>query len=215
MKDAETDPVVPARRKRGRPRDENMEARVLGAALSLFGERGWSGFSIEQVARIAKVGKGSVYLRWASADALLRDALQTQLRFVDDPDTGNIRDDLLNLARQLADAYFGDNGRAFLRIYVEGETIPGFDEYWEFQQDQMRTSRRILRRAAARGEISERFRVTTLLDALSGGILVHALQAPAPIAASDAARERLLHELVDLILTVADPAAARGVETAV
>ncbi|MFC7501632.1 TetR/AcrR family transcriptional regulator, partial [Nocardioides sp. GCM10030258] len=116
MSDDATEVLDSPKRKRGRPRDANMESRLLGAAISLFGSRGWAGFSIEQVARIAKVGKGTVYLRWPSAEALLREALQKRLRFVDDPDTGQLRTDLLSLAQQLAEVYGGENGRAFLRI---------------------------------------------------------------------------------------------------
>ncbi|MFW6868042.1 TetR/AcrR family transcriptional regulator [Nocardioides sp. CPCC 206347] len=200
MSDDATEVLDSPKRKRGRPRDANMESRLLGAAISLFGSRGWAGFSIEQVARIAKVGKGTVYLRWPSAEALLREALQKRLRFVDDPDTGQLRTDLLSLAQQLAEVYGGENGRAFLRIYLEGDVIPGFEEYWEFQQDQMRVARRILRRGEARGEVGNGIRVTTLLDALSGGILIHTLTAPAPVVASEEATTRVLEELVELVL---------------
>ncbi|MFD0094704.1 TetR-like C-terminal domain-containing protein, partial [Bacillus cereus] len=116
-------------------------------------------------------------------------------------DTGSVQRDLLSLAEQLAETYSGDNGRAFLRIYIEGDSIPGFREYWEFQQEQMRVARSILHRGQERGEISSRVRVTTLLDALSGGILVHSLTAPAPIIQSSVATRRLLEELVDMVLT--------------
>lgn len=188
-------------RKRGRPRDPEIDDRLMAAAVAVFASRGWAGFSIERVASAARVGKGSVYLRWGSASELLKEALQTKLRFVDDPDTGDVRRDLLGLAQQLAETYAGDNGRAFLRIYIEGDSIPGFTEYWEFQQEQMRVARAMLRRGQERGEISDHVRVTTILDALSGGILVHSLTAPAPVVQSSLATNRLLEELVDLALS--------------
>lgn len=194
----------PTARKRGRPRDPEIEDRLMAAAVAVFASRGWTGISIERVASAARVGKGSVYLRWGSASDLLREALQTKLRFVDDPDTGDVRRDLLSLAGQLAETYAGDNGRAFLRIYIEGDLIPGFQEYWAFQQEQMRVARSIIRRAQERGEISPRVRVTTILDALSGGILVHSLTAPAAVAQSSLATSRLLEELVELVLSRAD-----------
>ena len=187
-------------RKRGRPRNPEIDDRLMAAAVAVFASRGWAGFSIERVASAAKVGKGSVYLRWNTASDLLREALQTKLRFVDDPDTGNVRRDLLSLAEQLARIYSGDNGRAYLRIYTDGDLIPGFDEYWAFQQDQMRVARAMVRRGQERGEITAQVRVTTLLDALSGGILVHSLTAPAAVAQSSVATTRLLEELVDLVL---------------
>lgn len=187
--------------RRGRPRDPDIDNRLMTAAVAIFASRGWAGFSIERVASAARVGKGSVYLRWSSASELLKEALQTKLRFVDDPDTGDVRRDLIGLAQQLAETYVGDNGRAFLRIYIEGDSIPGFQDYWEFQQEQMRVARSILRRGQERGELSPHVRVTTILDALSGGILVHSLTAPAPVLQSSLASMRLLEELVDLVLS--------------
>jgi AcrR family transcriptional regulator len=194
-------------RKRGRPRDPEIDDRLMAAAVAVFASRGWAGFSIERVASVARVGKGSVYLRWGSAPDLLREALQTKLRFVDDPDTGDLRRDLLSLAEQLAEIYAGDNGRAFLRIYIEGDLIPDFQDYWAFQQEQMRVARSMLRRGQERGEISSRVRVTTILDALSGGLLVHSLTAPAAVAQSSLATMRLREELVDLVLSAAGEAA--------
>ena len=40
--------------------------QVYGAAILLFGERGWAGFSVEAVAKRAGVGKASIHLRWSS-----------------------------------------------------------------------------------------------------------------------------------------------------
>jgi AcrR family transcriptional regulator len=198
--DSEGAVAAPTGLKRGRPRDPAIDDRLMAAAIAVFAHRGWAGFSIERVAREARVGKGSVYLRWGSSSDLLKEALQTKMRFVDDPDTGDIRRDLISLAEQLSETFAGDNGKAFLRVYIEGEAIPGFTEYWEFQQQQMRVARSMIRRAQDRGEVSTGLRPTTVLDALSGGILVHSLTAPAPVLHSSMATRRLLEELVDLVL---------------
>ena len=59
----------------GRPRDAGLDERVYRAALALYGRVGWSGFSIEAVAREGRVGKASIYLRWSSKAELLADAV--------------------------------------------------------------------------------------------------------------------------------------------
>ena len=196
--------------RRGRPRDPDVERRIREAAVSVYAEVGWSGFNIERVAKEASVGKGSVYLRWTSASQLLLEAFQTELRFVDETiDTGSLRGDLEALAHQIARVYEGDHGRAYLRISIEADSIPGFDQYVEFQQSQMATSRRIVRRAVHRGELPADTRVTMLLDLLSGGLLVHALNTPETLASSMVQR-RYPSDLVDFILRAANAEASRA-----
>ena len=70
----ETTPEV--RRRRGRPRDPQLEERALEATLAVFGERGWVGLTIDEVAARALVGKSSIYLRWKDKETLLAAALR-------------------------------------------------------------------------------------------------------------------------------------------
>src|SRR5258708_22482671 len=60
----------------GRTRAPDVDRRVADAAVALFGEAGWAGFSVEAVAKRACVGKASIYLRWTTKEALLVDALR-------------------------------------------------------------------------------------------------------------------------------------------
>ncbi|HEY8720122.1 helix-turn-helix domain-containing protein, partial [Pengzhenrongella sp.] len=67
------------RRTRGRPRDPQLEDRALAATLEVFGETGWVGLTIDEVAARSRVGKSSIYLRWKDKETLLAAALrQTQ-----------------------------------------------------------------------------------------------------------------------------------------
>jgi len=89
----------------GRPRDPDVDRRVADAAITLFGEAGWAGFSFEAVARQASVGKASIYLRWQTKEALLVQALRLRVGIIDDVDTGSLRGDLIRLARQILDRW--------------------------------------------------------------------------------------------------------------
>ncbi len=64
------------RRGPGRPRDPELEARALEATLTVFGEKGWTGLTIEEVSSRARVGKSSIYLRWKDKETLLAAALR-------------------------------------------------------------------------------------------------------------------------------------------
>jgi AcrR family transcriptional regulator len=75
----------------GRPRDPDVDRRVADAAIALFGEAGWAGFSVEAVAKRACVGKASIYLRWPTKDALLVEALRRRVGTIAEVDTGSLR----------------------------------------------------------------------------------------------------------------------------
>ncbi|MEV1176192.1 TetR/AcrR family transcriptional regulator [Nonomuraea sp. NPDC049784] len=186
----------------GRRRDPEVDRKVTDAAIALYGECGWAGFSIEAVARASGAGKASIYLRWPSREALLVDALTSRIAPVTEVDTGNVRDDLLGLARQMLDLYLGDAGRAALRMGLEAEGIPAVDGPWQaLRASQSSAARALVRRAIDRGELPSETPVTMLLDTLCGGAMMHVMATPADL------RERLAADpgefaarLVDFLL---------------
>jgi AcrR family transcriptional regulator len=191
----------------GRPRDPSVDRRVAQAALDLFAESGWAGFSMEAVARRAGVGKASLYLRWSTKEALLADALTLRMGRIADLDTGTLRGDLVELAAQVLDVYTGDTGRAALRLSLEAEGTPGVAGHYEqLRQSQVLAARAIVRRGIRRGELPPGTSVTLLLDTLVGGAMMHALTTPAAHRA-DLARDtgRYASTLVDFLLRAVRP----------
>ena len=63
----------------GRPRNPEVDRRIADAAMEVFGELGWEGFTVEGVAKRAGVGKASIYLRWPTKEALLVDAVESRV----------------------------------------------------------------------------------------------------------------------------------------
>jgi AcrR family transcriptional regulator len=191
---------------RGRPRDPAVELRVVEAAADLYGELGWSGFSIEGVSRRASVGKASIYLRWSSREALLGDALLHRLGDVADADTGTVRGDLTELATQLVRLYMGHRGRAALRIGIEAPGIPSLGEAWRrLQSSRVLAARAMVRRGIKRGELPDTTSVTIMLDCLTGGAMMHAIATPPELHADLAASpDAYAKELVDFCLRSAE-----------
>jgi len=95
---ASTDRDTPTR-KPGRPRSARAHQAILAAALALLAEEGFEAMSMEGVAARAGVGKSTIYRRWASKEELLIEAVSSIHAEAPIVDTGNIRDDLLALAR--------------------------------------------------------------------------------------------------------------------
>jgi AcrR family transcriptional regulator len=197
----------------GRPRDPRVDRRVADAAITLFGEAGWAGFSVEAVAKRAGVGKASIYLRWPTKEALLVEALRLRVGIIDEVDTGSLREDLVRLARQILDLYLGDAGRAALRLGLEGDLIPGLAEQLSaLRRSQVLAARAIVRRGIGRGEVPDGTSITLLLDTLVGGATTHVQSTPKD--RQDALRadaDRYAGQLVDFLLdAVHSPAAKRS-----
>ena len=164
----------------GRPRDPDLDRRIAGAALDVFGDAGWAGFAMETVARRAGVGKASLYLRWSGKEALLTDAVTLRFKQVTDVDTGTLRGDLTELAAAMLDLYAGSSGRAALRLNLEAGVIPGVAEHYAgLRRSHVLAARSIVRRGVERGELADDVPVTLLLDTLAGGAMMHALTTPA------------------------------------
>jgi AcrR family transcriptional regulator len=93
---------LPERHGPGRPRDPEVDAAILGAAMDLLAEAGYARLTMDQVAARARVGKASVYLRWPNKVALVAEAIQRRAAVVPEiPDTGRLRSDMLVFLRDL------------------------------------------------------------------------------------------------------------------
>ncbi len=81
--------------RRGRPRDESINAAILNATIDELIERGYSGLSMEAVAARAGVAKTTVYRRWTNPLDLALEAMRTFEVVEDDPPPGSARAQLL------------------------------------------------------------------------------------------------------------------------
>ncbi len=78
--------------RRGRPRDPERDLAILRAARTVIGQKGFTGASMEVIARTAGVGKDTLYRRWRSKEQLVQDLLAViaddGVRVNDDDDPG-------------------------------------------------------------------------------------------------------------------------------
>jgi len=192
----------PAHAGTGRPRDPMLEERVRLAACELYGRVGWAGFSIDAVAREARVGKSSIYLRWPDQTALLLDTLEARIALPFDTDTGSLRGDLLVLSRSTFDLLASDVGDVVVRLSAEARAVPELAPRWaEFMAAQTTAMRAITKRGIARGDLPNDAPVTLMLDALFGGLLMHYMATPpARIGRLASESDNFTEALVDMIL---------------
>jgi len=112
----------PGRKSIGAKRNPDSAGAILDAAEAVLTEAGYSGFSIEAVARRARAGKPTIYRWWPSKAALLLDVYQRQKR-VDVPDTSNLEDDLVGFLKNLFSHWRQtSSGNVFRSLIAEAQS---------------------------------------------------------------------------------------------
>lgn len=187
------------------PGDAKRE-RILQAALQVFSREGFHRATIDEVARVARVGKGTIYLYVSSKEALLQEALQyagnqhlTQV----EASVAASRDPVEKLSRMFrADVAFLLNHADAARVLLSERVGIGFGYCFHEAVGRLRRRRKALLTAIIReGQQEGRFdpslppeRVAAAYMGLSSGLLFDVLFDPQP--AQDP------EELADLFLGI-------------
>ena len=81
----------------GRPLSAELSEQLLGVAVDILAEDGWSRLNSDRSAARARAGKAGIYRRWPSMPAMVREAV-SRFDLVQIPDdTGSLRGDLFGL----------------------------------------------------------------------------------------------------------------------
>jgi AcrR family transcriptional regulator len=159
--------VKPKRKSGGRARAEDRETReqaILDAALDVFAEKGFAASRLDDVAARAGVAKGTIYLYFASKEALFEglirssivlpiEAVRHELLSRDLPAEASLRFLFAWMRREL----LGTRRKEIVRLVLsEAGRFPALAEFYhrEVVSRGMGLFREIAERAAARGEFS-------------------------------------------------------------
>lgn len=207
----------PAKRPRWQRRPEARPEEILAAALEVFGEQGFAGTRLEDVARRAGVSKGTLYLYFDSKEelfrAMVRARVEAKLAYAEEfirSWQGSTRDLLRHF---ITDYWEGMNQPEKLRLVkVVLSELGSFPELarWYYQEVILRL-RRVIEQILARGIERGEFRaVPSTFTARALQILVvHLAQSlhyfqvydPAPLTS-----EETLAGLLDLYLHAVEAA---------
>jgi AcrR family transcriptional regulator len=192
------------RRPRGRPRNPMVEPLMYEAAIAVYADRGWYGFSLEAVGRQAGVSQGAMYRRWSSKAELLAEAVNARAPVLPHIDTGSSREDLLALTQHFLLNFRDEIGVVGLRMVLDARTNPELAEQFALMLHgtRMADAQRIVRRAMARGDLRATS-VGLVIEVVVGTTLSHVLFTPQPHVApgeKTAADDRFMARLVDSLL---------------
>jgi len=146
----------PTRRRRGRPRDPDADVRILDAAAALILARGYDAMTVDEVAAKARVGKATVYRRWARKEDLAVAAMsQLYDAEMSMPDTGSIREDLRTAYKNVLTFASSEAGRAYLRTTIaESVRDPRIAALYRAASERIEGhAAAVMQRAITRGEL--------------------------------------------------------------
>lgn len=150
------DAVARGRKSIGARRNPESADAILEAAEAVLNEAGYSGFSIEAVARRARAGKPTIYRWWPSKAALLIEVYQKQKR-LDVPDTGSLEEDLVGFLKNLF-AHWRDtaSGNVFRSLVAEAQSDEAAARALaDYSKGRRAHTGRMIERAKARGEVAD------------------------------------------------------------
>jgi AcrR family transcriptional regulator len=159
----------------GRPRDEESHRAILDATLKLAAEKGLHGASIEAIARLAGVGKTTIYRHWDSKEDLILDVLRERHIEIPMIDTGNLREDLALFLREVIRIRLSEQHLIMLcfRLYIEGEASPQFIQMLndQFFKERLQHAIDFIEAAKKRGDIRADLDATLIMLLVGGPIL--------------------------------------------
>lgn len=166
-----------------RPLSDEAHRKVLDASRALLFERGLDGFTVDAVAQRSGVAKSTIYRHFPSVHLLLVAALDTIIAPVPTPNTGSLRDDLLELFFHHLPAVDDPRLRAIaLGLLNASTTDPDFERVATAMKDQ-RTEpiRTVVQLAIGRGEIPSAVDVDLAVDLIEGPLFMHLFVRQLPV----------------------------------
>ncbi len=157
----------------GRPRDPELEKRLLDAAWSLLQSRGYDALTLTQVASHAQAHRTDVYRRWSSKAQLVVDVLAQHLPPISQVDTGALRSDLRAVVDDFAASWSSSWIDGLMGLIADLHHDPDAElAFRRMAEGRGEPLREVVNRATQRGEIGE-LRDISLVGDLVEGPLMH------------------------------------------
>jgi AcrR family transcriptional regulator len=148
---------------------------ILLATIEELARVGFAGLSVEEVAERAGVNKTTVYRRWATKSELVLAALTSGAGAGgEDPDTGDVRRDLLMHMRGARDGLSTPVGRGtYLALLADEPDIAEVAAQLRARGEAR--MRRILKRAIDRGELPQELDMEVFSEVIFGALQLRIL----------------------------------------
>jgi AcrR family transcriptional regulator len=177
-------------RRRGRPVSQRARRAVLDAAAGLLDERGFAGFTVDEVARRSAVSKATIYKHWSGGFDIAVDAYGDSITGeVPVVSTGNVVADLTDQIQRLAAVYAGPRGRVVAQLLAAATAQ---DYAPELLRDKFFGTRRaataaLVERGRHQGQLRADLDPDLAIDLLFGAVVFRLVNGSRPLTTREAA----------------------------
>lgn len=163
-----------------RPRSEAAKMKMLAAASDLVLEAGVHGFNVDEIARRSGVAKTTIYRHFPSPNELLVAALDGAMLVPPTPDTGSLREDLLEFLAGVLPIFADERIRAItFEIYASAIRNPELRGiFGSMMARRAGPTIAIFRNGQARGEISPDLDYEMAFEIIEGPFIIRSLGRP-------------------------------------
>ena len=153
---------------------------MLDAATELLLEAGVRGFNIDEVARRSGVAKTTIYRHFGTKNELLIAAIDRLMPIPPTPDTGSLRDDILELLEGVRPIFADEAVRAVsFEVFAEARREPELRAaYMAMLQRRTGPTMAIYTHGRERGEISPDIDYGAALEIIEGPFIVRSILRP-------------------------------------
>jgi AcrR family transcriptional regulator len=158
------------------------EAELLAVTLRLLQEEGYDGLTVDAVAATARASKATVYRRWPTkAELVLAAFIEGVRQVATAPETGSLRDDLLQLGAVICDQA-RQHAATMRAVMVETSRNPALNDVMQHQFLDQRKAlfEHILGGAVDRGEIDAAALTEDLWDLMPGYLIYRSIWSARP-----------------------------------
>ncbi len=163
-----------------RPRSEEAREKMLGATAEIVFEGGVTAVTLDEVARRSGVAKTTIYRHFETKNQLLMAALDGATALPQLPDTGTLRQDLLDFFAEILPIFRSDQLRLaaldIIAAAARDEELAGLHR--NMVRDRTTSMHTIFDRAQRRGELPADLDYTDAFDFLEGPFMVRTLLYP-------------------------------------
>lgn len=165
------------------PRIERTKRVVLEAAIQVVAERGFSGASIDAIARRCGVARSTIYRHWPDRMGLLLEAVSAEVGPVEPIVSGDVRDDLIALVTHLGDLLGSEPiGSVATSMILESRRDSQLNELRErFITQRRAAAAQVIEAAISRSDLHPTANAQALADDLAAPIFFRALVLRAPV----------------------------------
>ncbi len=172
------------------------EAELLAVTLELLQEHGYDRLTVDAVATTARASKATIYRRWPTkAELVLAAFVEGTRQVAVDPDTGTLRDDLLQLGESIC-THVSAHASTIRAVLVEVSRSAKLDAIMQeqFLDQRKALMTHVLEQAVNRGEIDASAITEDLWDVLPGYLIYRS------VLTGRAPSRRTVRDLVDNLL---------------